>query len=175
MITKELLKNERELNASFYGKHVLKNCRAEQYKKKRDVWRSKEQQNEKTRERFADILATPTEDELVEEPVEEHVTEPVVALSEPSTETRGTKRKRKERESVTGVKEGSAPTAVTTEEAEDDIDRVFKKIKPNPRDDDEHGEVTLTPVKHETALSDTRLDNIVAALKKTKHGKNKKK
>lgn len=171
MITKELLKNERELNASFYGKHVLKNCRAEQYKKKRDVWRSKEQQNEKTRERFADILATPTEDEHVE-PVEEHVTEPVVALSEPSTEARGTKRKRKERESVvTGVKEGSAPS-----EAEDDIDRVFKKIKPNPReDDDEHAEVTVTPVKHETAPSDTRLDNIVAALKKTKHGKNKKK
>lgn len=170
MITKELLKHERELNTSFYGKHVLKNCRAEQYKKKRDVWRSKEQQNEKTRERFADILAAPTEDEHVEE----HVTkdEPQTAVAPaPSTEARGTKRKRKE---VTGVKEESV-TGVKEESAEDDIDRVFKKIKPNPRDEDEREEVTMTPVIQESAAHDTRLDNIVAALKKTKHNKHKKK
>ena len=157
MITKELLKHERELNTSFYGKHVLKNCRVEQYKKKRDVWRSKEQQNEKTRERFSDILTVAEDD---------HVDEQEVPAA--NTKSRGTKRKRQEStESVTGVKE---------EPAEDDIDQVFKKIKPNPRDTDEHEEVTMTPVTTETSMeSDARLDNIISALKKTKQVKEKSK
>lgn len=172
MITKELLKHERELSASFYGKHVLKNCRAEQYKKKRDAWRSKEQQNEKTRERFADILATPTEDEHVEE---EHVDEHVPELAAPSsavvpavapTESRGTKRKRKE--------SGTVPVPGASEsEPEDDIDRLFKKIKPNPRDDDERDEVPVAAVS--TTAHDARLDNIVAALQKSKSKSKSKK
>jgi hypothetical protein len=68
-------------------------------------------------------------------------------------------------------------TPVTEETApEDDIDRVFKKIKPNPRDDEEHEDVTVAPVTSETAAqNDARLDNIISALKKTKQSKSKAK
>jgi len=52
----ELSNHQIELAQDYFGRFVLKNCKVEQYKKKKDAWLYNEIQNEKKQQLFDDFL-----------------------------------------------------------------------------------------------------------------------
>lgn len=55
-IAEELLKDESAIKATFHGKHVLKNCRIDFFKRKQSDWAGKITSNEKKREMFDEFF-----------------------------------------------------------------------------------------------------------------------
>ncbi|RKP25432.1 hypothetical protein SYNPS1DRAFT_28838 [Syncephalis pseudoplumigaleata] len=56
MIAEELLAHEQTLYASMHGKFILRNCRIDQFKRKRDQWRQQQQGQSRKQALFADII-----------------------------------------------------------------------------------------------------------------------
>ncbi|KAF9970274.1 Nucleolar protein 9 [Actinomortierella ambigua] len=55
-IATELLQHEQALSQSFYGKFILRNCKIDQFKRKKADWLEREKGNERKKEMFKDIL-----------------------------------------------------------------------------------------------------------------------
>lgn len=61
-IATELLEGERELTTNYHGRHILRNCRIDQFKRQYDEWMAREVGIEKKRrlfEEFLDVSAVP--------------------------------------------------------------------------------------------------------------------
>ncbi|ORZ16727.1 armadillo-type protein [Lobosporangium transversale] len=55
-IATELLEHELELSQSFHGKFILRNCKIDQFKRKKEEWLEREKGIERKRDMFKDIL-----------------------------------------------------------------------------------------------------------------------
>ncbi|KAF9162149.1 Nucleolar protein 9 [Actinomortierella ambigua] len=55
-IATELLQHEQALSQSFYGKFILRNCKIDQFKRKKADWLEREKGNERKKDMFKDIL-----------------------------------------------------------------------------------------------------------------------
>ncbi|KAF9950954.1 Nucleolar protein 9 [Modicella reniformis] len=55
-IAEELLEHEHSLSQSYYGKFILRNCKIDQFKRKREEWVEREQGIERKKDMFKDIL-----------------------------------------------------------------------------------------------------------------------
>jgi len=67
-IAEELLENERELNANFHGKFVLRNCKIDNFKRNRQEWIEHEHGLERKKQMFEELLNdTPTNNTKQEE------------------------------------------------------------------------------------------------------------
>lgn len=64
-IVSELLPAEKELANSFYGRFVLRKCKIDQYKRKKESWIQHQEQVEKKRKMFENFLEDDTDEFLV--------------------------------------------------------------------------------------------------------------
>ncbi|KAF9200721.1 Nucleolar protein 9, partial [Haplosporangium sp. Z 27] len=55
-IATELLEHEQELSQSFHGKFILRNCKIDQFKRKKEEWVEREKGIERKKDMFKDIL-----------------------------------------------------------------------------------------------------------------------
>ncbi|KAG0379871.1 Nucleolar protein 9 [Mortierella sp. AD032] len=55
-IAAELLEHEQELSQNFHGKFILRNCKIDQFKRKREEWVEREKGIERKKDMFKDIL-----------------------------------------------------------------------------------------------------------------------
>jgi len=140
-IAAELLDHEHSLSQSLYGRFILRNCKIDNFKRKREEWMERERGAQRKKEMFKDVL----EDSIVIKGSKAKNLDAVTVPANPNTTSLGfekgelaelaetdRKKKKKGKKSVATHAEKmliDSESAPTSNSKHDEIDALFKKSK----------------------------------------------